>query len=90
MLQSPLYDAAMAQKQVALITGGGRGIGRAMALRLAADGYAVAVASRSAAQLAEVVRDIEAAGGTALAQPCDVTRQEDVNRTVAAVHGAVR
>jgi NAD(P)-dependent dehydrogenase (short-subunit alcohol dehydrogenase family) len=75
----------MTQKKVALVTGGGRGIGRGIALRLAADGFAVAVASRSGAQLDQVVRDIEAAGGTALAQPCDVTRQEDVNRTVAAV-----
>jgi len=75
----------MTQKKIALVTGGGRGIGRAIALRLAADGHAVAVASRSRGQLDQVVREIEAAGGTALAATCDVTRQEDVTRTVEAV-----
>jgi NAD(P)-dependent dehydrogenase (short-subunit alcohol dehydrogenase family) len=72
----------MTSKKVALVTGGGRGIGRGIALRLAADGYAVTVASRSREQFDQVVRDIEAAGGTALAQPCDVTREADVTRTV--------
>jgi NAD(P)-dependent dehydrogenase (short-subunit alcohol dehydrogenase family) len=75
----------MPQKKIALVTGGGRGIGRAIALRLAADGFAVAVAARSRAQLDEVVQEIQAAGGTALALTCDVTRQEDVSRTVDAV-----
>jgi NAD(P)-dependent dehydrogenase (short-subunit alcohol dehydrogenase family) len=75
----------MTQQKVALVTGGGRGIGRGIALRLAADGHAVAVASRSPEQLDQVVRDIQAAGGTALALACDVTRSEDVMRTVASV-----
>lgn len=75
----------MTQKKIALVTGGGRGIGRAIALRLAADGHAVAVASRSRDQLDRVVHEIEAVGGTAFAVACDVTRQEDVTRTVEAV-----
>jgi NAD(P)-dependent dehydrogenase (short-subunit alcohol dehydrogenase family) len=75
----------MTRQKVALVTGGGRGIGRGIALRLAADGHAVAVASRSRAQLDEVVREIRSAGGTALALPCDVTQSEDVARTVASV-----
>jgi len=78
----------MTQKKVALVTGGGRGIGRAIAQRLAADGYSVAVVSRSRTQLDQVVRDIEADGGSALALTCDVTRQEDVSRAVDAVHGS--
>jgi NAD(P)-dependent dehydrogenase (short-subunit alcohol dehydrogenase family) len=72
----------MTQRKVALVTGGGRGIGRAIALRLAAEGYAVGVASRSRGQLDQVVREIEAAGGTALALPCDVTLQQEVTRTI--------
>jgi NAD(P)-dependent dehydrogenase (short-subunit alcohol dehydrogenase family) len=72
----------MTQQKVALVTGGGRGIGRGIALRLAADGHAVAVASRSRDQLEQVVRDIQAAGGTAVALACDVTRPEDVRGAV--------
>jgi NAD(P)-dependent dehydrogenase (short-subunit alcohol dehydrogenase family) len=75
----------MTQQKVALVTGGGRGIGRGIALRLAADGHAVAVASRSREQLDQVVRDIQAAGGTAVALPCDVTRHAEVTRTVQSV-----
>ncbi|HEY1899778.1 MAG TPA: SDR family oxidoreductase [Steroidobacteraceae bacterium] len=75
----------MTQRKIALITGGGRGIGRAIALRLAADGHAVAVVSRSRGQLDGVVSEIEAAGGSALALTCDVTHQEEVTRAVDAV-----
>ena len=50
---------------VAIVTGGGRGLGRAFALALAAQGAAVAVVARSEGQLAETVRLIGEAGGSA-------------------------
>jgi NAD(P)-dependent dehydrogenase (short-subunit alcohol dehydrogenase family) len=53
--------------QVALITGGGRGIGRAVAEGLAGAGAAVAIAARTEDELAETVRVMTAAGARALA-----------------------
>jgi 3-hydroxybutyrate dehydrogenase len=62
----------------ALVTGGGRGIGRAVALELARAGVAVAVASRTGAERDAVRAEVEAIGVTAAAVPCDVSRVEDV------------
>ncbi|HEY1571124.1 MAG TPA: SDR family NAD(P)-dependent oxidoreductase [Pseudonocardiaceae bacterium] len=64
--------------RVAVVTGGNRGIGRAIAVALAADGFAVAVTARDADTLADTVAAIEADGGTALALPCDVRDEESV------------
>lgn len=61
-----------------MVTGGNRGIGRAIAVALAADGFAVAVTARNADTLADTVAAIEADGGTALAVPCDVRDEESV------------
>lgn len=64
---------------VAIVTGGSRGIGRACALRLAREGYAVAVNYRNDAAAAEnVVMAIEASGGRAVAVKGDVANEEDV------------
>ena len=52
--------------QVALVTGGGRGIGRAVALQYAKEGAAVAVTSRTEGQVDETVETIRRAGGTAI------------------------
>ena len=53
--------------QVALITGGGRGFGKAIALRFAAEGAAVAVTARTQTELEQVVSEIQAAGGRGFA-----------------------
>jgi amino acid adenylation domain-containing protein len=59
--------------KVAIVTGGGRGLGRTTALALAQQGASVAVVSRTAAQLAETVEQIRAAGAEALAIAADVS-----------------
>lgn len=65
---------------VAVVTGGGRGLGRAFALALAAADHAVAVISRSAAELDETVMLIERAGGRAQAFLADMTDASAVGR----------
>ncbi len=66
--------------QVALVTGGGRGIGRVIAEALAAKGMALALVGRNADSLADTVAAIEAAGGRALAFSGDVIDPQDVER----------
>jgi short-subunit dehydrogenase len=68
-----------------MITGASSGIGRGLALRLAAAGDPVAVLARRADLLQELVAEIEAAGGQALAVPCDVTDQQAVQAAVASI-----
>ncbi len=70
--------------QVALVTGASSGIGRHFAALLAAAGVKVALAARRVERLAELAREIEAAGGQSLPIACDVTRSDDVAAAVAA------
>jgi 3-oxoacyl-[acyl-carrier protein] reductase len=71
--------------KVALVSGAGKNIGRAIALRLAADGAAVVVNGRSdAAALEAVVGEISAAGGSAMAALADVSQPEAVAAMVTA------
>jgi len=58
--------------KVVIVTGASRGIGRAIALRIARDGAKVVLAARDAATLAKVVEEITKSGGTALAFPADL------------------
>jgi meso-butanediol dehydrogenase/(S,S)-butanediol dehydrogenase/diacetyl reductase len=79
-------------KRVALVTGASSGIGRAIALRLAAEGATVGAMARTADALEQLVAEIEARGGKALALPGDVGAGADVEATVTALirrHGGL-
>lgn len=65
--------------RTAVITGASKGLGKAMALALAAEGVRIALVSRDAALLDGVVRQIAAAGGDSSAFPADVTSEEQVS-----------
>ncbi len=66
------------QNRVVVVTGAGRGVGRATALLFAQQGARVALMSRTTRQLDEVVAEITAMGGEAVAFAGDVAREEDV------------
>ena len=68
--------------QVALITGAGRGIGRAIALAYAAEGAKLALAARTVSELEETARQAEALGATTYVVPADVSDESQVNRMV--------
>jgi 3-oxoacyl-[acyl-carrier protein] reductase len=72
------------QGRVAFVTGAGRGIGAATALRLAADGAAIAVVDRAEDDTVDTVNAIRAAGGTAVGFDCDVSVAEQVDTAVSA------
>ena len=82
MAQRQRPTARVLDGQVALVTGGGRGLGRSFALALADAGAAVAVTARSPEQVAQTAELIVAAGGKGLAIPTDVTDPEGVHRLV--------
>ena len=73
------------QGRVAVVTGGGRGLGRAIALGLAGAGARVAIVSRGQEQLQETVALGSAAGAEVIAVPCDVSDAAAVERMAADV-----
>jgi NAD(P)-dependent dehydrogenase (short-subunit alcohol dehydrogenase family) len=66
--------------RVVVVTGGSRGIGAAIACRLAREGHRVAIGCRNAEEAEPVLEPIAQPGGEALSLPLDVTRDEDVAR----------
>ena len=73
--------------RVALVTGASQGIGRAIALRLAADGCHVALAARNEGKLAEVAGEIAAAGGVCAPFALDLASEESIKACAKAVVG---
>jgi NAD(P)-dependent dehydrogenase (short-subunit alcohol dehydrogenase family) len=87
-MTDPAAGARRFVDRVAVVTGGGSGIGRATALRLAAEGARVAVVDRSREGADETVRLVAAAGGAARAFACDVADSASVRDAAAAVEAA--
>ena len=83
-----VFQPGLFAGKVAIVTGGGSGIGRCTAHELAALGAVVAIVGRKVEKLAAVRAEIEAAGGACSTHPCDIREEDAVRATVAAVLAA--
>lgn len=72
-------------EKVALVTGGGQGVARGVALALAEDGARVAIIGRTLAKCQTVAEEIDSAGGDAIAMECDVSSRRQVQAAVTGV-----
>ena len=70
------------EEKIALVTGGGRGIGRAIAVAFAAEGAKVAIMARTSREVEETAELIRQAGGTAIPYTGDVTVFQEVDQMV--------
>jgi len=73
--------------KTALVTGGGRGIGRAVAIAFAREGASIALCARSEKEISEVAAGITASGGRAVPIRADLRREEDIRRVVSSTVG---
>lgn len=71
--------------RVAIVTGGGQGIGKAIALAFAMEGAKVVVAARTLPKLEDTLKHIKGKGGEALAIQTNVTKENEVERLMAEV-----
>ncbi len=85
MLQPSIFRDGLFEGQVILVTGGGSGIGRAIAHELAGLGATLVLASRMAEKLEKVQAEIEATGGKAISLVCNIRDEEQVKNTVQAI-----
>ena len=80
-----VFRGGLFASQVAVVTGGGSGIGRCIAHELSSLGARLALVGRKSDKLDAVKAEIAAAGGEADAYPCDIREEERVRETVAAI-----